>query len=68
MLIHLQPIQAAVDAALRHLGFETRLEFVEWAAYLSFPLSSGRPTCQAEPGEGSPDGTAPPAVLAGVHG
>jgi hypothetical protein len=35
---------------------------------LSFPLQSGHPTCQAWSGEGSPDGTATPAVLAGVQG
>jgi len=35
---------------------------------LSFPPRSGHPTCQAWSGEGSPDGTAAPAVLAGVQG
>jgi hypothetical protein len=34
---------------------------------LTFPPQSGHPTCQAEPGEGSPDGTTTPAVLAGIQ-
>jgi len=33
-----------------------------------FPPESGHPTCQAQSGEGSPNGTAAPAVLTGVQG
>jgi hypothetical protein len=35
---------------------------------LSLPPCGGHPTCQAVPGGGSPDGTATPAVLAGIQG
>ena len=37
-------------------------------AVVSLPPCGGHPTCQAVPGGGSPDGTATPAVLAGVQG
>ena len=35
---------------------------------LSLPPCGGHLTCQAVPGGGSPDGTATPAVLAGIQG
>jgi hypothetical protein len=52
----------SVSEAARLLGVGRTYMF----RLLSLPPCGGHPTCQAVPGGGSSDGTASPAVLAGI--
>ena len=75
-------IQAIVAAAVEHrehdefrrsIFFAVKGDVMECACYagyegMSLPPCGGHLTCQAGPGGGSPDGTATPAVLAGIQG
>jgi ribosomal protein S18 acetylase RimI-like enzyme len=66
-----RPSRKAANGLYQSLGFRQRetnsyRHDLQQVASLSLPPCGGHPTCQAVPGGGSPDGTASPAVLAGI--